>query len=143
MTSFDKYLASQLHNPEVRAGYEEAKAETPPFERPSRPVMKGMALLDEKRPGWWKGVDLMEFDLGSSELCIIAYAFPECQYYDAVEDLSGISLDIDLEIKEAEARYEEIREWEREYGFVGDRLTEQVWRNMIRFRQMHPEMAVR
>lgn len=33
-------------------------------------VQRGAALLDEKRPGWWREIDLGRLDIGSSCNCV-------------------------------------------------------------------------
>jgi hypothetical protein len=33
-------------------------------------VERGAALLDEKRPGWWQGIDLDRLDIGSPCNCV-------------------------------------------------------------------------
>jgi hypothetical protein len=33
-------------------------------------VERGAALLDEKRPGWWQGIDLDRLDISSCSDCI-------------------------------------------------------------------------
>jgi hypothetical protein len=120
---------------------------------PSKPVMKGMGLLDQVRPGWWKNVDLADFNLADTESCVLACAFPECSYNETVENLSGLKApdvpmvlgihsDIWKDNPEWAKFLEDVVNWEKDHGFSGDRVTERVWKDMIRFRQMHPDMAM-
>jgi hypothetical protein len=117
-----------------------------------RPVDRGVALLDQRWPDWWKNVDLDDFRLNDPENCVLAHAFPECNYNETVMNLSGI--------KEPDVPYfindnlmaggphpewfkfaEELTLWEHDYGFAGDSTVEWAWKDLIRFRQMHADQG--
>ena len=116
-----------------------------------RPVDRGVALLDQRWPDWWKNVELSDLNLSDPENCVLGMAFPECTYNDTVQDLSGLKLPDVPMISEnflgtnpEWIKYiEDLTAWELEHGFVADpnaakANTEGLWRSLIRFRQMHP-----
>lgn len=36
---------------------------------------RGAALLDERRPGWWQGIDLGRLDIGSTCNCVVGQVY--------------------------------------------------------------------
>jgi hypothetical protein len=40
-------------------------------------VARGVALLDEKLPGWWKRIDVIKLDLGSGCGCVLGQTWDE------------------------------------------------------------------
>lgn len=55
-------------------------------------VNRGAALLDEKRPGWWKSVDLARLDLNHCERCVLGQLFGDYKEgRSALCLLSGLS----------------------------------------------------
>ncbi len=80
-------------------------------------VRRGAALLDEKRPGWWRDIDLGRLDIDSCSTCILGQ-IGGGKYGAYTSAMSELGL----------GDYEDV-----EYGFDGDypgALTE-AWRDLI------------
>jgi len=53
-------------------------------------VLCGIALLDEKRPGWQHGIRIDDLDLSSGCSCILGQLF-DGSFAEGVQDLFGFS----------------------------------------------------
>lgn len=67
-------------------------------------VERGAALLDKKRPGWWKRISLDELDITSCFRCVLGQEYqpevpPEASTpYDAARDALGLSPAVSAEL---------------------------------------------
>ena len=90
----------------------------------SRDVERGVALLDEKRPGWENEIDLTNLRMASFQSCILgqlykSHIFPYTGYFEGCNDL-GISgadgseygFDLPEKFKGKETSWEQLdQEW--------------------------------
>jgi hypothetical protein len=97
-------------------------------------VAAGAALLDEKRPGWWRQVDLAVLDLEDCRLCVIGQLFgPEWEYSRGSYGAGLAALGLDA------GRYEEFA-----YGFDIENFREFAdltaeWRRLVAARRLAAE----
>ena len=79
-------------------------------------VERGAALLDERRPGWWKGIDLGRLDIKSDCNCIAGQLGGS--YMPGVESLGLYVMEVEaahgFEFEESTAEYPALTEAWRE-----------------------------
>ena len=93
-------------------------------------VARGAALLDEKRPGWWRDIDLARLDLRYGCTCIVG----QVEHLEDEEDYTDALAALGLE-----------HEWtEGDYGFDATSVYEfdeqlgdlaAAWRELITLRR--------
>lgn len=92
-------------------------------------VTKGAALLDEKRPGWEREIDLTRLDVNDPEHCVTAQTIGEGDYFRGKERLR-LSSD-----ESAEHGFVLTDDEYDEAGSEGYAPLTQAWRELISSRQ--------
>lgn len=72
-------------------------------------IAAGVALLNEKRPGWYNEIDISRFDMNNPCGCVVGQLFGN--FYDAMEAELGL-------VESQELSGTEFCEIARQYGFT-------------------------